>query len=61
MIYYFLNYDGDDVTVEEAPKGWFQRSCDCFTNKRELEAEQKRRLKSRIAELEECLLELKLK
>lgn len=60
MIYYFVSPDGDYVETEEAPRGYFDPTVatDMRTSKREARAEQKRRLKARIAELRQVLKEV---
>jgi hypothetical protein len=61
MIYYFVSHDGDELVAEDAPRGYFdkQSNPDMFTRRRYAVAEQKRRLKARIRELELILKELK--
>lgn len=61
MIYYFVSPDGDYVETEDNVRGWFDKKLNpnMFTVKREAIAEQKRRIKARIAELQETLRELR--
>jgi len=60
MLYYFVSPDGDYLETEDNVKGWFDKKFnpDMYTVKREAIAEQKRRIKLRIKELEGVLKEL---
>jgi uncharacterized protein with von Willebrand factor type A (vWA) domain len=60
MIYYFAEPDGE-ITIEEAPKGWFRKELNpmVFTVRKEAVAHAKRNIKSLIEELQERLKELK--
>ena len=61
MIYYFVSPDGDILETEENVKGWFSKDFNqnMFTQRRQAVAEQKRRMKVRIAELQQLIKELK--
>lgn len=62
MIYYFVSPDGDYMETEDNVRGWYDKAVNhpnMFTVKREAIAEQKRRIKARIAELQETLRELR--
>ena len=61
MIYYHVSPDGDLIEEEDNVRGWFDPKINpsTFTNRRKAVAEAKRRLKAKIAELKECLKELK--
>jgi len=63
MIYYFVKWDGSAVATEDNVRGWFDKrnNPDMFTVKRQAIAEQKRRLKARISELQLVLTELESK
>ena len=63
MIYYFVSPDGDILETEENVKGWFSKDFNqnMFTQRRQAVAEQKRRMKVRIAELQQLIKELKSK
>lgn len=61
MKYYFVSPDGDYLYEEEEIRGCFTKETnpEMFTRKREAIAEQKRRMKARIAQLKETIRELK--
>ena len=61
MTYYFVSPDGDILETEENVKGWFSKDLNpnMFTQRRQAVAEQKRRMKVRIAELQQLIKELK--
>lgn len=61
MLYYFVSDDGDYVYTEEQDRGYFQKEFNhnMFTQKKQLIAEQKRRIKARILELQKTLEGLK--
>ena len=61
MIYYFVSWEGDQITTEDNVKGWFDKenNPDMFTQKKLAIAEARRRLKARIAELKQTLKETK--
>jgi hypothetical protein len=61
MIYYFVVGDGDYIETEDNVRSWYEKTVNpnMFTVKREAVAEQKRRIKARIAELTEVLEGLK--
>ena len=59
MKYYFVSVDGDYIEEEEKERGYYSGGPDMFTVKLKAEAEAKRRIKTRIKELEEALRKLK--
>ena len=61
MIYYFVSADGAGIEEDEQVRGWFDKknNPDMFTVRRKAVAEARRRLKARIAELNDIFKELK--
>ena len=61
VIYYFVTRHGTAIETEDMPRGYFDARTepDMFTQKKLAVAEQKRRLKARINELQTILKELK--
>jgi uncharacterized protein YlxW (UPF0749 family) len=59
MIYYFVDFEGQVISEEEAPKGTFSKDInpEMFISRKAAVREAKRQLKIKIKELQEQLIE----